>query len=150
MSLSETEIAAIRGSFAELRPDAGGAAASFYRHLFRIAPETRALFRGDMEAQGAKLMGTLGVVVGQLHALGAVLPAVRALGRRHVGYGVRPEHYVAVGEALDAMLAERLTQAPGMAPGNVRAARAAWGRAYLLLSGVMIAAAADEPEAVPG
>lgn len=140
MSLSEMEIAAIRASFAELRRDADGAAARFYAELFAIAPETRGMFRDDLSGQGAKLMGTLGVVVAHLHTLDTVLPTVRVLAVRHVDYGVRAAHYPLVGRALDRMLAVRL------GPGS-DAARNAWAKAFELLASVMIAAAASEEAA---
>ena len=38
----------------------------FYGRLFEIAPETKALFKGDMSEQGRKLMATLAVVIGAL------------------------------------------------------------------------------------
>ncbi|MEL6220471.1 MAG: globin domain-containing protein [Pseudomonadota bacterium] len=142
MSLSNTEIATIRASFAALRPDTSGAARSFYSHLFTLAPEVRGLFKSDMAEQGPKLMAMLGVVVGHLHVLEEILPAVRALAIRHVGYGTEPAHYAVVGQALDRMLADRLE------PILATQARVAWAKAYGLLANVMIEAAEDATPAV--
>ena len=38
----------------------------FYANLFRIAPETEALFKNDLTSQGEKLMDTLTFVVDHL------------------------------------------------------------------------------------
>src|SRR5215217_362982 len=77
------------------------AAALFYRRLFEIDPTTRPLFSGsDMSKQGAKLMAALGLVVGALNRFETLRPTIRELASRHVRYGVRPEHYDSVGEAL--------------------------------------------------
>ncbi len=38
--------------------------------------------------------------VGKVDAPDEPLPAVRALGKRHIGYGVTSEHYESVGAAL--------------------------------------------------
>ena len=58
------------------------------------------MFPDDMTEQRKKLMGTLAVVVGSLHDLGAVLPAASALAKKHVGYGVTAAQYPIVGAAL--------------------------------------------------
>jgi hemoglobin-like flavoprotein len=97
--------ALIHTTFARIKPIAPLAARLFYERLFAIAPETQALFHyqlgsPDMERQGAKLMQTLGVAVAQLDRLEQLTPALEALARRHVAYGVSPAHYDLVGAAL--------------------------------------------------
>lgn len=83
-----------------MRPIADQAAETFYRRLFEIAPHYRHMFKKDMSKQGAMLMSTLGLAVGSLNNLEAILPAVRSLGQRHAGYGVTAEDYQPVAEAL--------------------------------------------------
>lgn len=138
MPLTETEIDAIRASFRQLTRDSERAGALFYQTLFEIAPETRPLFVGDLREQATKLMSTLGLVVSQLHTAHTLMPVVEDLAVRHLAYGVRPNHYAMVGQALDSMLGAMLT---GDA---VPEQRAAWARAYASLSGAMIAAAYDQ------
>ena len=58
------------------------------------------MFRGDMRQQGGKLMGMIGFAVERLGQAQQLIPALRALGERHAGYGVRDEHYVTVAAAL--------------------------------------------------
>src|SRR4051812_7025755 len=60
-----------------------------------------------------------------------VVPTVEALGRRHVAYGVRPEHYDAVGSALIWTL-ERC-----LGPSFTYEARCAWIETYLLIAATM-------------
>jgi nitric oxide dioxygenase len=113
-------------------PTAEEAAALFYGRLFAIAPEVEQLFHGDAKEQGRKLMATLAVVVDGLGDLAAILPAARALAKRHVTYGVRAEHYAPVGVALLWML-ER-----GLGAEWTSDLAAAWTNAYTTLSEYMI------------
>jgi hemoglobin-like flavoprotein len=53
-----------------------------------------------MEVQGQKLMAAIATVVNGLGDIEAITPAVSDLAKRHVGYGVRPEHYKLGGAAL--------------------------------------------------
>lgn len=132
MALTADEIATIRASWAKAAQAAPMAARLFYGRLFRIAPETRALFAADMRAQGAKLIATLGFVVDHLDRPDVLTPAARELALRHVGYNVTADHYAPVGEALIWSLTELLGPAFG------EAEKAAWLAAYGGLSGLMI------------
>ena len=133
--MTPEQIKAIQESFAKVAPISEQAAALFYGRLFEIDPAIKPLFHGDMTEQGRKLMATLAVVVNNLSNLGAVLPAVSALAKRHVAYGVKPAHYTPVGEALLWTLQQGLgvSWRPKLA--------AAWAAAYGVLSEYMIAEA---------
>lgn len=72
----------------------------FYRRLFSQHPELRPLFHIGMAEQAHRLMTMLRWMVEHLPDPAAFEAQVRALGERHVKYGVRPEHYGQVGEAL--------------------------------------------------
>jgi nitric oxide dioxygenase len=91
-----------------------------------------------MAAQGAKLMVALGAVVASLDRLARILPAIRQLGRQHAAYGVRPDHYATVGEALIWTLQQ--AQGADFTP----ALRRAWTDAYGRLAWAMIAAAEED------
>lgn len=130
--MTPDEITLVKSSFAKVAPISEQAAALFYARLFEIAPEVRPLFKGDITEQGRKLMKTLAFVVNGLADLPRILPAAEALARRHVGYGVRPEYYAPVGEALVFTL-ER-----GLGDAFTEEVRAAWVSAYALLSSFMI------------
>jgi hemoglobin-like flavoprotein len=90
----------VQQSFALVEPIADTAAELFYARLFELDPSLRALFSGDLREQGRKLMQMIAVAVRGLDHLETIVPAVQALGRRHVAYGVKPEHFVTVGMAL--------------------------------------------------
>lgn len=137
--MNTQQIELVQASFEKVRPIADQAAETFYQRLFEIAPTYRSLFKHDMKKQGAMLMSTLGLAVGSLKNLDAILPAVRSLGQRHAGYGITAEHYQPVAEAflwtLEYYLGETFT--PEL--------EEAWVEAYTTLAGVMIEAS----EAVP-
>ena len=50
--MTPQQVNQIQASFRKLAPIADRAAALFYARLFKMAPETRALFRGDIDTQG--------------------------------------------------------------------------------------------------
>ncbi|MEO1601627.1 MAG: globin domain-containing protein [Pseudomonadota bacterium] len=135
MALSAVQIVTIRATWAKIVPVAPMAARLFYGRLFRIAPETRALFAEDMKAQGSKLTATLGFVVDHLDRAEILAPAARDLAIRHVNYSVTADQYAPVGEALIWSLKELL--GPAFGEGE----KAAWLAAYTSLSEMMIEAA---------
>ncbi len=135
MTMTAEKIQLVQSSFAKVRPIADQAAAIFYARLFEIAPQVKPMFKGDMAEQGRKLMAMLNTVVNGLSHLNSIVPAAQSMAKRHVDYGVRPEHYAFVGEALLDTLAK------GLGADFTPATKQAWTDAYGLLSGVMIAAA---------
>ncbi len=146
--MTTDQIAHVRRTFEMVAPIADAAAELFYARLFELDRNLTALFLGaDMKEQGRKLMAMLGMVVAGLDRFDALRPQVENLGRRHVGYHVRPDDYRVVGEALVWTLAKGLGDAftPEVA--------AAWGAAYAALSTTMIAAheraIAAEPAEAP-
>jgi hemoglobin-like flavoprotein len=79
-------------------------ATSFYAMLFERHPSVRSLFPTDLRQQRAKLTQMLAWVVMKLDRPSELVPALRELGREHIGYGARPEHYPLVRDTLiDAM-----------------------------------------------
>ena len=72
----------------------------FYSRLFLRNPELRSLFRSDMRSQYRKLIDMLGILTARLDRLDALAEEMAVLAARHVSYGVKPEHYGMVGEAL--------------------------------------------------
>lgn len=98
--MTPIQIELVQSSFAKVTPIADTAATLFYNRLFELDPSLKSMFSGDMDEQGAKLMKMIGVAVNGLNNLDALVPAVKALGERHLGYGVQNSHYNTVGEAL--------------------------------------------------
>ena len=64
-----------------------------------------------------------------------MLPAIKEMGKRHVGYGVKPEHYALVGGAL------LWTLEKGLGADFTSEVKAAWTETYISLAGVMNGAA---------
>lgn len=129
------QIELVQTSFGKVAPIADQAAVIFYEELFARDPSLRALFADDMTEQRRKLMTMLGTAVNGLRNWEAVQPVVAQLGARHVGYGVRPEHYATVGAALLAALAT------GLGPDFTPEVEAAWTEVYGALSSEMLKAA---------
>jgi hemoglobin-like flavoprotein len=136
--MTPTQISLVRSSFALVEPIQEQAAVLFYRRLFELDPTIARLFAAtDMARQRQILMQTLAVVVRGLDRLDVVGPAVEALGRRHVRYGVRAEHYATVGSALVWTLGQ------GLGAAFTADVRDAWVAAFGRLAGTMQRAAID-------
>lgn len=140
--MNQEEITLVQRSWEKVVPIADEAAALFYSELFALDPSLKSLFKTDMKAQGRKLTSMLNTAVVNLAKLETILPAVEDLGRRHVGYGVRDEHYETVGTALLSTLEK------GLGDAFTPEVRAAWTKAYTALAGVMQSAAGEVE--VPG
>ena len=137
MTLTPEQKQLVRSTWALVKPIQEDAARLFYGRLFEIDPSTKPLFAStDMAKQGKKLMQTIGVAVAGLERLDAILPAVEALGRRHVGYGVREEHYESVGAAL------LWTLEQGLGEEFTPEVEEAWAEMYWTLATVMKGAVA--------
>src|SRR5262245_13329757 len=106
--MTPIQVALVQGSWTKVQPIAETAAQLFYDQLFELDPTLRALFKGDMKAQGRKLMSMIDFAVRGLTRLDQIVPGVQALGRRHAGYGVEDRHYNVVAIALLATLAKGL------------------------------------------
>ncbi|WP_339948926.1 globin domain-containing protein [uncultured Albimonas sp.] len=138
MDLDAEQIAAIRATWAPVFAERSLAAGLFYGRLFQILPESQVLFAGDPAEQGRKLTETLALVIESLDRPMALRGPVAELALRHVGYGVRPEDYAAVGRALIWMLEQQLGER------FTPRAREAWVAAYDQLARTMIGAAYPE------
>lgn len=135
--MTPEKIALVQDSFAKVAPIAPQAADIFYNRLFEVAPQVRPMFPEDMSEQKGKLMTMLGTAVNGLTRLEQILPVVQELGRRHVSYGTKAEHYPVVGEALLYTLEQGLGE-----DWNSDLAEA-WTETYSTLAGVMIEAASE-------
>ncbi|GIX27444.1 MAG: hemoglobin [Burkholderiales bacterium] len=134
--MTPQQIALVQSTWSKVVPIQEQAARLFYDKLFEMDPSLRPLFKGDMVEQGRKLMAMINTAVNGLTRLNEIVPAVQALGRRHVGYGVKEAHYETVGAAL------LWTLEQGLGPSFTPEVRQAWATAYGLLAGVMKEAAA--------
>ena len=140
--MTPEHIKLIKLSFAPLIGRKLEAGKLFYQRLFEIAPETRVMFKSDINEQAKKLMDTLGMAISSLQDGPTLLSMLRDMGKRHSAYGVKDEHYTQVGSALlwtlEQMLGDAFT-------GEVKKA---WTDLYISVSDIMRAAARDH--ALPG
>lgn len=139
--MTPEQITLCKSSWAKVEPISEHAAALFYSNLFEADPSLKPLFKGDMTAQGKKLMEMITSAVNMLDRLDELVPIVQAMGKRHAGYGVEDSHYDTVGGALIKTL--------GMGLGDefTSDVEEAWGTAYGVLASTMIAAANEEATA---
>lgn len=133
--MTPDQITLIQESFAKVAPISDAAADIFYTRLFEIAPQVKPYFKGDLTAQGAKLMSTLGVVVNGLRDLDKIVPVAEQLAIKHVDYGVQAEDYAPVGAALIYTLEQ------GLGDDFTPELKDSWVAAYTTLSSVMTQAA---------
>jgi hemoglobin-like flavoprotein len=135
--MTPDQIERVRASWTLIVPIAETVAARFYERLFELDPALRPLFNHvDPQTQRRKLVQTLAIVVAGVDNLWRLLPAIEALGRRHVDYGVRDADYATVGKALLSTFEQ------GLGDAFDEATRDAWTAAYELLSTAMLRAAA--------
>jgi len=107
----------------------------FYGKLFELSPEVKPMFsRAPMPEQSRKLLVMLTYVISKLDTLGDILEEVKRLAQRHNGYGVKAEHYAAVGAAL------LWTLEQGLAETWNEDLKTAWTEVYTTLAGAMIEA----------
>jgi hemoglobin-like flavoprotein len=110
--------------------------ASFYDQLFAEHPDVRPMFPSELSGQREKLLMAIVELVTNYETPEALLPALTALGRKHGDFGVRIDHYSAVGLTLLSTL--RRFAADAWTP----AYEGAWLRAYTFAAGVMMQAGA--------
>jgi hemoglobin-like flavoprotein len=90
----------IRGSFDLLSPHLDGMTRRFYSQLFTARPETRQLFKIEMDVQRQHLAAALALIVKNLAMFDALEEPLQELGAQHAAVGVRPEHYPFVRDAM--------------------------------------------------
>ena len=139
MTLRQIEL--VQQSFRSIQPIIDDAAVLFYGRLFEIDPSLQSMFRRPRREQARLLAQTLTVVVKGIDRPSQLRPAVEALGERHAVYGVRDEHYEAVGQAL------LWTLEMGLKDAFTSEVRDAWVTAYGWLAYTMQRAAARHAEA---
>lgn len=137
VTVTEKQIQLLRESFALIEPKAVAAGLTFYRNLFALNPSLRAMFQSTAELQSRKLMEALSYTIATLENPKALVPMLEAMGRRHVAYGTRDEHYDTVQTALLQALEETL--GPACTPET----RMAWTDALTFVSETMKRGAAD-------
>jgi hemoglobin-like flavoprotein len=134
--MTPEQITLVQTSYEGLGPRLPDLTARFYQELFRRDPGLRPLFTTDMAEQQVRFSLKLTQLVQAIGSLDELLVHTRALGARHVGYGVRAVDYPTVGAALlDALAAV-------LGDDFDAETRQAWVLAYNLMAETMLAGAA--------
>lgn len=107
----------------------------FYTKLFHEYPQVKSMFKISKEEQSKKLIDMLNVIVGRLDKLDEINEDIAGLAIRHAQYGVKPEHYKAVGAAL------LWTLQQGLGADWTQATATAWKAGFDTLADTMINAA---------
>jgi len=130
--LTEQQISLVQSSFARVLPIAEQAGMLFYERIFSLAPEARSLFGEDIRTQAARTMAAVKTAVDGLRDLDSVAPFLVRLGARHVRYGVQPEHFAIVGEAL------MWTLGQGLGDEFTEPVRHAWAEVWVIIVETMM------------
>lgn len=133
--MTPEQVTLVQNSFAKVAPVADKAADMFYGRLFELAPQVRAMFPDELAPQKKKLMQALTLAVNSLTRPDQLMPVLRDMGARHVGYGAQEAHYDVVGAAL----IDTLDTALGADFDD--ATREAWVACYAIVAGEMKMAA---------
>jgi hemoglobin-like flavoprotein len=106
--MTAEDINSVRESLANVEGRAELVALLFYKRLFELVPELQPRFGPDLEAQMEKFLQLLQTSVLLMDSPELLVPTLESLGRRHAVYGVRDEHYPAIGQAFIWALGEAL------------------------------------------
>ncbi len=133
--LTPAEIKSVQRTFEMITPLADTFALIFYDRFFQLEPTIRPLFKNDMTLQREKLMIMLAFIVRGLDRPDLFISELQEMGNRHVSYGVLPDHYPilkdAVLIALDVSLGEKMTDE----------IRVAWEKTLLIITDIMLTGA---------
>lgn len=139
--MTPQQVALVQESFEKIAAMGEPAWQSFYAELFALEPSLKQMFKGDISEQRKKLLAALALVMRALHAPATILAPLKSLAVKHVGYGVKPEHYTCMGHALLRTLNNALGDefTPEL--------RTAWAAAFQTLATIMKEAAYGRSQA---
>jgi hemoglobin-like flavoprotein len=142
--MTPDRIRLLQRSLALIEPMITEIGQSFYKKLFKIAPELQAMFDFGGERRQEKLQRTFNEFLKlQIHSHLTLpvtdsitsevsVPGLHALAESHNRYGVRPEHFAAMKEALFWSFRLHLGDAFDRETASV------WSEAYDMIAGSMV------------
>jgi NAD(P)H-flavin reductase/hemoglobin-like flavoprotein len=142
-AVADPAIVAIRDTFVHVVNAGDEAVGYFYAWLFLRRPGLRELFPPAMDEQRDRLFRALGRIVESLSTPEEMARYLSQLGRDHRKYGVSPDMYDAVGEALIATLRAFAGSA------FTSEAEAAWTQTFAAAAALMIRAAEEDALVAP-
>ena len=122
----------LRDHFETLRPQGDAMVERFYSILFTRRPEIQKMFgKVNMEEQRKKFFSTLDELIRHLEQPDKTMSDLLVLGNSHVDYGVTPDQYAPVCDAL----IEAMKQTAG--PSWTAEIDQAWRNAYAAVAEIM-------------
>ena len=141
--MTPQQVVLVQRSFEKLVAMGEPAWDGFYIELFAIEPLLKRMFKDDMHEQRKKLLAALALAIRALHAPAEILDPLKALAVRHVGYGVKPDHYTYMGNALLRTLEK------GLGDDFTPELHNAWVAAFQTLATIMKEAAYGQNQTAP-
>lgn len=135
----------VRSSFQQILPISATFSQLFYERVFELEPQVRQLFKSSIETQGPKLIAMLVIVVKGLDNLNSLIPSLEHLGKAHVDYGVKQEHYALVGKALLWTWKKSWDVSLHLKPEKSGPASIVWWQAYVFGPPIPLIQAAKRP-----
>jgi class 3 adenylate cyclase/hemoglobin-like flavoprotein len=131
--VADDPVMLVQSTFALLARERTRFGQRFYENFFAIAPDKRALFVStSADVQDRMFVEILFLVVKSLSRMDELMPALAALGARHVAYGTVEADFAVVKRALMETLREMLGDAMTIA------AEAAWSQTYDTMAEFMV------------
>jgi hemoglobin-like flavoprotein len=93
MTVNSSQIQIIKDSWGILIAYSDKAADIFYTTFFELLPESKALFKDDMQSQSRKLLNAITLMVAKLDKLDMLHEDLKYLSKRHITYGVKVEYF---------------------------------------------------------
>jgi hemoglobin-like flavoprotein len=132
--MREEQIVLVKQSWKSFRNiDAHVIGDLFYSKLFFDNPRLRKMFPKTMDAQYQKLIDMLCAIVCRLDDMDALAKDIQKMSMRHTSYGVKPDHYRLVGNAL------LWTLEKGLGSDWNDKVKEAWRSCYEMIAAMMIA-----------
>ncbi len=123
----------LESSFSQIRTQETECMNYFYTTLFADYPQVKLLFANTaMRKQAKQLFKSLVFVVENLRCPDVLATALKALGTRHVQYGVQAEHYPIVGSTL--LKAFSICLDSAWTPDTEQS----WSKAYAVITELML------------
>ncbi len=101
----------VRTSFSLVQSQQDRITELLYQELFRLEPNSKVLFRGEINDQKVKLMRMLQIAIENLDNKTELQAMLFNLGMIHQSYGVEEHHFVSFGKSLNFALKSILKEA---------------------------------------
>ena len=98
--MTPEQIQIVRLTLAQATADERALGREFYQRLFVVAPDLRARFHGDVEAEYSKLKDVLKLAFASLCDMPFLVATLEALARRGVARELSEQHCRAIGKSL--------------------------------------------------